>query len=80
MAMASAIGPRTPSALDPTTAHTNGAALDDHSTLANDLAGENVITITATKATATQPPDASTAATDFGTVTISRGGSLHFAR
>ena len=66
--------------LDPTTAHTNGATLDDHSTLAADLAGENVVTITATKATATQPPNAATAATDFGTITISRGGSLHFAR
>ena len=65
--------------LDPTTAHTNGAALDDHTTLANDLAGENVITITATKATATQPPDAVTAASDFGTITVSRGGALHFA-
>ncbi len=65
--------------LDPTTAHTHGAALDDHTTLANDLAGENLITITATKATATQPPDAATAASDFGTITISRGGALHFA-
>ena len=65
--------------LDPTTSHTHGAALDDHTTLADDLAGENVVTITATKATATQPPDASTAASDFGTITISRGGTLHFA-
>ena len=65
--------------LDPTTAHTHGAALDDHTTLANDLAGENLVTITATKATATQPPNAATAASDFGTITISRGGTLHFA-
>ena len=65
--------------LDPTTAHTRGAALDDRATLAADLAGENVVTITATKASATQPPDAATAATDVGTITISRGGTLHFA-
>ena len=68
-----------PSGLDPTTAHTNGATLDDHTTLANDLAGENIVTITATKATATQPPNAATAASDFGTITVSRGGTLHFA-
>ena len=65
--------------LDPTTAHTHGATLDDHTTLANDLAGENVISIVATKANATQPPDAATMATDLGTITISRGGTLHFA-
>ncbi len=65
--------------LDPTTAHTHGATLDDHTTLTNDLAGENVVTITATKATATQPPNAATAASDFGTITVSRGGTLHFA-
>ncbi len=65
--------------LDPSTAHTHGATLDDHATLAADLAGENVICVTATKASATQPPNAATAATDVGTVTISRGGTLHFA-
>ena len=65
--------------LDPSTAQTHGATLDDHATLVADLAGENVITVTATKASATQPPDAATAATDFGTITISRGGTLHFA-
>ena len=65
--------------LDPTTAHTQGATLDDHTALVNDLATENVVTITATKAGATQPPNAATAASDFGTITISRGGTLHFA-
>ncbi len=65
--------------LDPTTAHTNGATTDDHTTLANDLAAENVITISAVKGTATQPPNTATAASDFGTITVSRGGTLHFA-
>ncbi len=64
---------------DPTTAHTNGAAEDDHTALVNDLAQENVVTVTATKATATQPANASTAATDTATITITRGGTLHFS-
>ncbi len=64
---------------DPTTAHTHGATLDDHTALANDLATENIVTITATKAGATQPPDALTAATDPGTITVTRGGTLHFS-
>ena len=64
---------------DPTTAHTNGATLDDHTALVNDLAVENVITVTATKSTATQPASAGTAATDTATITITRGGTLHFS-
>ncbi len=64
---------------DPTTAHTHGATEDDHTALANDLAQENVVTVTATKPTATQPADAVTAASDTATITITRGGTLHFS-
>ena len=62
---------------DPTTAHTHGAAQDDHTALTNDLAQENVVTITAVKATATQPVNSSTAASDVASVSVSRGGTLH---
>ncbi len=64
---------------DPTTAHTHGAAEDDHTALTADLAQENVITISAAKSTATQPPDAATAASDTASITITRGGTLHFS-
>ena len=64
---------------DPTTAHTHGATEDDHTALANDLLQENVVTVTATKPTATQPADAVTAASDTATITITRGGTLHFS-
>ena len=64
---------------DPTTAHTHGAALDDHTALAADLVSENVVTVVANKSTATQPADAMTAASDTGTITITRGGTLHFS-
>ena len=40
---------------------------------------ENVVTVTATKPTATQPADAATAATDTATINITRGGTLHFS-
>ena len=42
------------------------------------LAGENTVTITTVKPTATQPPDSNTPATDLATVTITRSGTLHF--
>ena len=64
---------------DPTTAHTHGAAEDDHTALTNDLVSENVVTVNADKPGATQPADAYTAATDTGTLTISRGGTLRFS-
>ena len=64
---------------DPTTAHTHGATEDDHTALVNDLAQENVVTVAATKATATQPANTSTVATDTATITITRGGTLHFS-
>jgi uncharacterized protein (DUF1800 family) len=64
---------------DPTTPYTNGSTVNDHTALTNDLLVENVITVTATKATATQPINSSTAATDTATITITRGGTLHFS-
>ena len=64
---------------DPTTAHTHGATEDDHTALVNDLTQENVVTVSATKPTATQPADAITAASDVATITITRGGTLHFS-
>ncbi len=63
---------------DPATAHTQGAATDDHTALANDLVQENVVTVTATKSTSTQPASSSIPATDKATITITRGGTLHF--
>jgi uncharacterized protein (DUF1800 family) len=64
---------------DPTTAYTNGSTVNDHTALTNDLLVENVITVAATKATATQPVNSATAATDTATITITRGGTLHFS-
>ena len=52
--------------------HADGAAISSA------LAAENVVTIATTKATATQPPDSNTPATDLATVTITRSGNLHF--
>lgn len=56
---------------------TNGTA-NYHSALLADLAAENVVTISATKATATQPA-AGANATDDGTITVTRGGVLLFS-
>ncbi len=64
---------------DPNSTHSHGGAQDDRTALTAALAAENVVTITATEPTATQPPDAFTAATDTATFTISRGGTLNFA-
>jgi len=49
-----------------------------HSALLANLAQENVVTITATKSTATQPAPG-TNATDDGTITVTRGGVLLFS-
>ena len=64
---------------DPTTAHTNGSATDDHTALTADLANENVFSAVATKSTATQPTAATVSGTDKGTITITRTGSLLFS-
>ncbi len=64
---------------DPGSTHTHGAALDDHSALAADLTTENVVTVVALKPSATEPPNGATLATDTGTITITRGGTLHFS-
>ncbi len=64
---------------DPATAHTHGASDDDHTALTADLAQENVVTVVATKSTATQPANAATPATDDATLTLTRGGTLHFS-
>ena len=64
---------------NPNTPYTNGSTVDDHTALTNDLQVENVLTVTATKATATQPANSTTAATDTATITITRGGTLHFS-
>jgi len=50
----------------------------DQATLEGDLAMENVVTITATKPTATEPVSGA-AATDTGTITVTRGGVLLFS-
>ena len=63
---------------DPNNTHSRGSVQDDRTTLTAALAAENIVTITATEATATQPPDALTAATDTATFTITRGGTLNF--
>lgn len=64
---------------DPTTDHSRGNPVDDRTSILAGLASQNVISVTATKPGATQPPNASTAATDVGTFLVSRGGSLHFS-
>ena len=64
---------------DPNNAHSHNATQDDHTALAAALPQENIVSIIASKETATQPLDAATAATDLGTITISRGGTLQFS-
>ena len=61
----------------PNTASTGGTA-NEHSALLADLAMENIITVTATKATATEPTPGA-AATDSGIITVTRGGVLLFS-
>lgn len=67
------------SGLDPNNAHTKGGASDDHTTLANDLVSENIITLTATDPATTQPADAATTPDTTGSITVTRGGTLHFS-
>ncbi len=50
-----------------------------HSTLASTLQGQNVVTLNATDGSTTQPATATTAATDLGTITVSRSGHLLLA-
>ncbi len=64
---------------NPNNSHTGGATLDDHTAALNGLAGQNTISIVATKPTATQPPDALTPATDTGTITLTRSGAFPFS-
>jgi len=65
-------------ARDVTGFNPNPPGSGDQSTLLADLAMENVVTVTATKATATEPA-AGAAATDLGTITVTRGGALLFS-
>jgi len=62
---------------NPNSASSNGVS-NFHAQLLADLAEENVVTVTASKATATQPA-VGTAATDMGTITVTRGGTLLFS-
>ncbi len=50
-----------------------------HTTLATALAGQNVVTVAATDSSATQPPDAVTAATALGVITFTRAGYQLFS-
>lgn len=59
--------------------HTHGALENDHAALLHDFMQENVVTVRATKSTATQPVDSTTLATDTASITITRGGTLHFS-
>ncbi len=64
---------------DPESDHSNGAALDDHTALTGQLTRENVVTLTATDPSTTQPPDSATPPANPGSITISRGGTLNFS-
>ncbi len=64
---------------DPNTSHTRGAVTDDKTAIKSALAVQNVVSVVATKTTGTQPADAVTPATDSGTITITRSGTLHFS-
>lgn len=58
-------------------AQTNGLT-GDQAALTAAIATSNVVTITVTKSSATQPADPVTAAVETGSITISRGGPLRF--
>ncbi|MDQ6656152.1 MAG: DUF1800 family protein, partial [Verrucomicrobiota bacterium] len=64
---------------DPNNTHSDGAPVDDHTALVSQLAAENVITVVATDPATTQPPDAATAPSSNGSITVTRGGNLHFS-
>ena len=51
----------------------------DHSSLANALATQNVVSVSATDTYAIQPPDAVTAASDAGVITFTRSGYQSFS-
>ncbi|MGI8820535.1 MAG: DUF1800 family protein, partial [Chthoniobacterales bacterium] len=64
---------------DPNNTHSDGAPIDDHTALTTQLAVENIVTAVATDPVTTQPPDANTAPASNGSITITRGGNLHFS-
>jgi len=51
----------------------------DHTALANALATQNVVTVSATDPTAIQPPDSVTAPSDAGIITFTRSGYQSFS-
>ncbi len=64
---------------DPTTPNSDGASTNDYTALLAQLANENVVTVVSTEPTATQPPDSATAPAGSASITVSRGGTLHFS-
>ncbi len=64
---------------DPHNTHTDGATTDDHTALTGQLANENVVTLVATDPSVQQPPDAATPPASNGSITLRRGGTLHFS-
>jgi microcystin-dependent protein len=64
---------------DPNSTHSHGASVDDHTALTTQLPNENIVTLTATEPSATQPPNAQTTPTTVGSITVSRAGRLNFS-
>src|SRR3954447_24190906 len=64
---------------NPNATHSSGAPVDDHTALVQQLANENIVTVTATDPATTQPPDLATPPASDGSVTLTRGGTLHFS-
>jgi hypothetical protein len=64
---------------NPNATHTNGSPVDDHTALTAQLPNENIVTLTATEPSATQPANSQTAATNIGSITVTRGGRLNFS-
>ncbi len=64
---------------DPDDSHSNGAELDDHTALTGQLAHENIVTLTATIPSTTQPPDSATPPASSGMISVSRAGTLNFS-
>jgi uncharacterized protein (DUF1800 family) len=58
---------------------TTHAGANDYTSIVAALPNENKVSITTTKSTATQPPDALTAPSDQATVTVTRTGTLLFS-
>lgn len=62
---------------DPNSSNTSGVAGgNDHTALTAAVAASNVVTVTVTKPSATQPVDALTAPVETGSITVSRTGLL----